>query len=191
MIKERKKAMELDDKARLAVLTAMKKAVDAQIKLVRPEVDREAYDAYQQDDVDRMALKVAGQKVGTISVETSMGIEVTDPDAFLAWAEGAGLAEEVTILTDEGLLAAMAWAETEHPEYVETITESDPNWEKKAKVVGRMVIHKDTGEQIPGVEAVLGRAKTVVRGCKPEDVIPAVRELTEGAVEALLLGEGE
>ncbi|MFQ9179683.1 MAG: hypothetical protein ACLR3C_06995 [Eggerthella lenta] len=49
----------------LAVLTALKKAVDERLKEVRSGADEAMRDAYEEDGVEK-ALKVCGEKVGEL-----------------------------------------------------------------------------------------------------------------------------
>ena len=45
----------------LAVLTALKKAVDERLKEVRSGADEAMRDAYEEDGVEKKALKVCGE----------------------------------------------------------------------------------------------------------------------------------
>ena len=53
----------------LAVLTALKKAVDERLKEVRSGADEAMRDAYEEDGVEKKALKVCGEKVGELVVD--------------------------------------------------------------------------------------------------------------------------
>ena len=77
----------------LAVLTALKKAVDERLKEVRSDADEAMRDAYEEDGVEKKALKVCGEKVGELVVTfASDGYEVSDRKAFEEFAVDYGLA---------------------------------------------------------------------------------------------------
>ena len=181
----------------LAVLTALKKAVDARLKEVRSEADEGMREAYLDDGVEKKALKVAGEKVGELIVTfASDGYEVADRKAFEAFALDYGLATvKRTIRPDmmescrkalEGVFEPDVLAEA-----VQEKVEVSAEWEKAMERVGDAVCYMDSGMVVPGVEYRPKLAKgTMVRDCKPDSVLPLVRAMP-GGVDALLLGDGD
>ena len=182
---------------KLAVLTALKKAVDARLKDVRAEADDAMREAYFDDGVEKKALKVSGEKVGELTVTfASDGYELADKKAFESFALDYGLATvkrtikpdmmESCIKALEGVFEPDVLAEA-----VQERVELADGWEKAMECVGDAVCYMDSGMVVPGVEYRPRLAKgTMVRGCKPEDVVPRLQAMP-GGVEALLLGGGD
>lgn len=180
---------------KLAVLTAMKKAVDVALKDARAEADDMLADAYEDMGVEKMALKLNGDKVGELLVTfTKDGFEITDEgrEEFEAFALDYGMAEiRRTIRPDMMESAIRALENVFSPEVLaETVQETvvvHPDWEKAMENVGGVVQYMDSGMNVPGVRVVPRRAKgTMVRGCEPDKVIPIVNQLPDAAT--LLLG---
>lgn len=181
--------------ARLAVLTALEKAVKEQIRAARAEVDERAWQMYEDMGVEKTAVKLDGEKVGEVIMTFhSEGFEVTDPEEFEEFALDYGLARvEVGIRPDMVGSVIAALSDSIAPEVLEeVITRTvvmDADWEKGLTVTQGVVTYLDSGVPVPGVRALPKRPKgTMLRGCKPADVLPIVGRL-EGGVNALLLGE--
>lgn len=182
---------------KLAVLTALKKAVDAQLKDVRAEADDGMREAYLDDGVEKKALKVGGQKVGELIVTfASDGFEVADKRAFEEFALDSGLAtvkREIRPDMMESCIKALGSVfepDVLEEAVLETVVLS-PDWEKAMNRCCDAVSYMDSGMVVPGVEYRPKLAKgTMVRGCKPEDVVPILRGLP-GGVDAILLGDGD
>lgn len=180
----------------LAVLTALKKAVDARLKEVRAEADEGMREAYLDDGVEKKALKVSGEKVGELIVTfASDGYEVADRKAFEAFALDYGLASvRRTIRPDMMESCVKALEGVFEPDVldqaVQERVEVSADWEKKMELVDGAVCYMDSGMVVPGVEYRPKLAKgTMVRDCRPERVLPKLRAMP-GGVDALLLGEG-
>lgn len=178
---------------RVAILTAMKKAVDESLKAARAEADDDLLDAYDDMGVEKMALKLDGQKVGEFVVTFAKeGFEVSDKDAFNEFALDYGMAEiRRTIKPDMMESCIRALEDVFEPDVLsEAVQESvvlHPDWEKALENVGGVVQYMDSGLNVPGVRIVPKRVKgTMVRGCDPSTVIPIVNQLPEAAT--LLLG---
>lgn len=178
---------------KLAVLTAMKKALDVALKEARAEADDLLADAYEDMGVEKMALKLNGDKVGELLVTfTKDGFEISNPAEFEEWALDYGLAEvRRTIRPDMMESVIRALENVFSPEVMaETVEEKvviHPDWELAMENVGGVVQYMDSGMNVPGVRISPRRVKgTMVRGCEPDKVIPIVNQLPEAAT--LLLG---
>lgn len=188
--------MQMAPASRLAVLTALEKAVKEQIKLTRAEVDETAWSLYEDMGVEKTAMKIDGEKVGEVIMTFAKeGWDVTNPALFEEFALDYGFAKvRRTIRPDmtDSVISALLDAGYSN-EVISEITNSetvvDADWEKYVTNVGGMPTFLDSGLPMPGVVQRPKRPKgTMVRGCKPADVIPMVNRI-EGGVNALLLGE--
>ena len=178
---------------KLAVLTAMKKALDVALKEARAEADDMLADAYDDMGVEKMALKLDGEKVGELLVTfTKDGFEICDRAAFESFAMDYGMAEVRRTIRPDMMESAIKALENVFSEEVlaETVEETvviHPDWELAMANVGGVVQYMDSGMNVPGVMPVPKRVKgTMVRGCEPDKVIPIVNQLPEAAT--LLLG---
>ena len=178
----------------LAVLTAIKKMVDERIKEVRADVDAEFYQQNEAYGVEKVGLKVAGEKVGEIILTYHKdGFSVTDQDAFEDFALTYGLATVKSIIRPEMVGAAIKVIEgaidPDHwRDFIKEEVVLAGDWEEKLTRAGDRVFLADSGLEVPGVayrpKSVKG---TQVRGCKPEQVAPILDGLP-GGLNSLLLG---
>ena len=182
--------------ARLAVLTAFENAVKDQIKIARAEVDAGAWAMYEDMGVEKTAMKIDGEKVGEVIMTFAKeGWDVTDPAAFEDFALDYGFAKvRRTIRPDmaDSVISALRDAGFTDEVLADVVIEEtsvDADWERYVTNVGGVPTFLDSGHPIPGIALRPKRPKgTMVRGCKPADVIPMVNRL-EGGMSALLLGE--
>ena len=181
---------------KLAVLTAMEKAVKDAIREVRSDANADLLEAYEQMGVEKLALKLNGEKVGdfivTFNTDTFV---ITDEDAFLEFAVDYGMATvKQTVPARNMSLAITALARIIPPSdldsYLETQLVLDKDWEKGLTNSAGVVTYLDSGMPVPGVAVKPRSVKgTMVRDCKPAKVLPIVANL-EGGLNTLLL-EGE
>lgn len=181
----------------LAVLTALKKAVESRLKEVRAEADNEMREAYLDDGVEKKALKVGGTKVGELTVTyASEGYELADKKAFEEFALDYGLASvKRTIKPDMMESCIKALEDVFEPDVLDSAVKEEVvisgDWEKKMTLVGDAVCFGDSGMVVPGVAYRPKLAKgTMVRGCDPKSVLPVLRQLP-GGIDNLLLGDGD
>lgn len=174
---------------KLAVLTAMDKAVKAGAKQARAEADEGLMSVYEDMGVEKVELRVAGEAVGTLQVTYAKeGYEVTDMGAFAPFAIANGMAAEKKAIRPECMAAAVSLLEEQMPEAIEATVEPVKDLDKMLDRAGDVVVAYGTSEAVPGVSWRPKRAKgTMVRGCEPEKVIPLIQSLP-GGVEPLLLG---
>lgn len=174
----------------LAILTALKKAVDSRIKEVRAVADEEILDAYDDFGVEKIALKLEDQKVGDFIITfTSEGFEITDNDALSEFALDYGLGCYIDQIDDSKYNEVISYLREFAPQYIKRKVALYDGWEKYIYFVDGECVYKDSGMVVPGLEHKPRKIKsTMVRGCKPEDVLPITRRL--GGVDQLLL-EGE
>lgn len=173
------------------MLTALQKAVKAELDATRAEADASMLESYEDDGVVKKALKVGGVKVGDyIVVLTSGDWQVTDADALEDFALTYGFARTELSIKPECMAAAVKLIEATDPFMLaETVTLSK-DWKNYITNTGGTPTFLDSGEVVPGLEAMPPRVKcTQVRGCKPEDVVPQMRRL--GGIDRLLLGDGD
>lgn len=176
---------------RVAVLTAMQKAVKAELDRARAEADGEMRRRFAEDGTDRMRLIIDGEEVGTLSLRCDgSGYEVTDEEAFhdYLWENG-GLSVSHRLKPEYAEEAYGLWG-ADRPWMFESEEKPDEGFCKLMERVGDMMVVSGLGDPVPGVRPCGKRPKGVtVRGCDPRKVVPLLRSV--GGVEALLLGEGE
>lgn len=148
----------------LAVLTAMEKACSARIKEIRKELDGELLDAYIEDGVQKVALRVGGAKVGDYMVPLSKPtFKVIDERAFSGFA----------LDYDLGRLVHKV--------------EPHKGWEKRMTFRDGKVYLEDSGLEVPGVAYMPERPMTPrVTNCDPDMVLPLVNGLLGQGVAGLL-----
>lgn len=175
---------------KLAILTALKKAVDDELKNVREIANEELLDAYEDIGAEKLALKVEGQKVGDFIISFSKeSYEITDQNALNEFALDYGFGKEVFEIKPEKYNDAIAYIGAIAPDAVTKKVELSRDWEKGITYIDGECCYLDSGMVIPGIKYVPKMMKnTSVRGCKPEDVLPIMRRI--GGIDSLLL-EGE
>ena len=175
----------------VAVLTAIQKFVKERLDDLREEADEEIFDLYEKEGSEKVALILDGHKVGEYGINfTKEGYQVTDSASLLSFLEDYGLTFTRKKINENKLDELVLFLEDEAPEYLVEMTEPTPNWDKCIEYVGKKCMYLDSGIEIPGISYVDRKIKnTVVRGCKPEEVLPIARQL--GGVDQLLLGSGE
>lgn len=173
----------------LAILTALKKAVEDRLKEVRQVAKEELEDAYYDMGVEKIALKIDGQKVGDFTITyNSEGYEITDKEALNEFALDYGLGYFVSEIKPECMDQAIKVLNEYDPFLVRTEIKLYDGWDKSVYFVDGECVFQDSGMVIPGLKYKPKEVKTaMVRGCKPEDVLPITRRL--GGVDNLLLGE--
>lgn len=174
----------------LAILKALKKAVDDRIKEVREISDAELLEYYNDYGAEKIALKLNGQKVGDFLITFSKeGYEITDRAALNEFLADYGLADILITPRQEYLEEVNEYLRDKYGE--EALEQSIwplKDWDKAVYFVDGECVYEDSGMVIPGLEYKPRSIKnTTVRGCDPEVVLPIVRSL--GGVDQLLLGE--
>lgn len=176
---------------RVAVLTALQKMVKRALDEARAEADEALLAAYEEDGVQKKALKVAGVKVGDYLVILNKGEwAVADRAAFEDFALAYGMAEVKKAIRPEWAWRVIELCERELPEAVCETVKVDPKWQDCITNVAGVPTYLDSGMEVPGLTYTGQTVKaTQVRGCAPEKVAPIIARL--GGVGALLLGAGE
>lgn len=182
---------------RCAILKAVLDMVKAAYEEAREELDGEFAEQYDAYGVEKIALKVSGEKVGELSLQYHKdGFVITDKEAFDEFALSYGLASTKRSIRPEMVGAAIKVIEgVIEPDHVKDFVSEEVvvvgDWEKYMVRAGDMVLFLDSGMEVPGVryrpKAVKG---TRITGCKPEVVGPIIRSLP-GGINALLLGGAE
>ena len=157
---------------RLALLAAMSKAVKPQLDEAKREAQEGLMDRFAEDGTDRRAIMVGGSKVGEVGMSFSKAAPSIRPGHEREALEAA---------IDMGLVD---WSK------VGSVLVRD--WQKRFSRVGDAVVEAQSAELIEWLQWEPSRPKSAaVRGCKPEDVLPALRaKLGEGFAQALL-GAGD
>lgn len=162
---------------RLAVITAMEKAVKAAKDEIRSECDNRVFGLAQQLGVGSVNMTVGDETVGKITIckpavgysgdafgrwayENGMGSFHLDVDLSMATFEPEALDEIIDQLEGYGAKVHRSYSPTDFAK-------------KSVEVVSGRVICKDTGEEVPG--AYVKRPQTRVTGCKPAEVGRAMR----------------
>ncbi len=183
--------MQLSVNEQLAVLTALQKAVKERLDVVRSEADASMLESYEDDGVVKKALKIGGVKVGDyLVVLTSDDWAVTDAEALEDFALTYGFATSKLFIKPECMDAAVKLIEAADPFMLCETVSLNKDWKSYVANTGGTPTFLDSGEIVPGIEPLPPRVKcTQVRGCKPEDVVPQMRQL--GAIDQLLLGDAD
>ena len=157
---------------RLALLAAMSKAVKPQLDEAKREAQEGLMDRFAEDGTDRRAIMVGGSKVGEVGMSFSKAAPSIRPGHEREALEAA---------IDMGLVD---WSK------VGSVLVRD--WQKRVSQVGDAVVEAQSAALIEWLQWEPSRPKSAaVRGCKPEDVLPALRaKLGEGFAQALL-GAGD
>lgn len=182
---------------KLAALTAMEKAIKQVKAKIRAEADDGLLGTYDSMGVERLALKMGGQKVGEFAVTyAAEGYDVTDMAAFQDFALDYGFATVRRGIRPEMADSVINALRDHFDEDVvaECVYEEvaiDPEWERFIFPVQGIPTFMDSGMPVPGIRHRPKQVEgTRVTGCKPEEVLPIVGTL-EGGMSALLLGEGK
>lgn len=178
--------MNLSDEERFAIAQAVYKAAAPQVKTKEPEnlrgrLDAEIIDEYRKSGVKSKEIRVGGAKVGTLTLKVSEDVEVVDGHAFFSWAEQNDLMHyeidiDAEMLTDDQATAIYEFAKSICPNCVE-LHRRIGQWPTQGLMrLGNQAVTED-GEVVPGVRWVDRPTSTVVRGCTPEEVSAALRQL--------------
>lgn len=186
----------MEDLEKLAILTAAKKVLDERIKEVRASVDFEFAQQHETYGVEKIGLKVAGEKVGELILTYHKdGFTITDQEAFNDFALAYGLATTKRSIRPEMLGAAIKVIEgAVEPDHIRDFVQEEvivsADWENYMVRAGDSVLFLDSGMEVPGVRYRPKVEKgTQVRGCKPEQVVPILQGLPGGLNDLLLGGE--
>lgn len=174
---------------KVAVLTALQKMVKAELDAARREADDDLLAAFDEDGVTKRALKIGGFKVGDHIVVLNSGQwSITDREAFEEFALTYGFATTERTIRPEWMARAADLVAEEDPAGIEESVKLDAKWQDYIANVAGTPTFLDSGMAVPGL-AFTGQTvkNTQVRGCKPEDVAPIIRQL--GGFDALLLPE--
>lgn len=149
----------MDKKDRLAILTAIERALKAELAQARQEVKDELLELNEEFGVTKVTAKFGeGEANFTVSM-TSGGYEVYDSEEF------------VEFMVDHNMVRYEA-----KPEWIEHVIRD-----------GNRAIWTDTGEPVPGVYYEEPRAKgIVVKLTRPEEILQAA--MLQGYTMPLLEG---
>lgn len=187
----------MNNREKLAVLTALEKLVKDRKAEVRAECDAEFADLCSEFGTDKITLTVNGSKVGSYTMTfRPEGFTVTDREAFEDFCLTYGLATVKRSIRPTMMHAAIKVIEGSiEPDHWRDFIEEEVvvvgDWEEKLVNVAGKVLYADSGLEVPGVVFRPRTMKnTQVKGCKPEDVEPLIKAMP-GGINALLLGGGE
>lgn len=168
---------------KLGILTAMEKAVKEKKEEIRKECDEALRLAYTEQDVEKIAIKIGGQKVGEHVVTFNKEkLTITNIDILKKFLLENGLADEVTALkyarSDEIVeYFAAHGSPDEYERFTERIITIQDGWEKCLTNNAGILTFLDTGEIVPGVMCCVPSVRgTMVRGCAPDAVLPAIAQ---------------
>jgi hypothetical protein len=161
------------DAARVAVLTALRDAIDTGLKTARVDTLTSLLEAYDALGVKSIDVRLPeGTKVGKITLtEAKAQVRLTDAEAFAAWAAELEPDPPVTsklVLDVARLVAdpdAVAWIQANCPDALLEEKQVDPYW--RDDLLDRLVdagnnnaAHPDTGQIVPGVTYTPARRPT-------------------------------
>lgn len=179
----------------LAVITALEKWCKEKKVEIREQADQNLALMYESNDVEKMALKVNGEKVGDlIVVFHKEGFDITDREAFEDFCLSYGLATVKRTIRPEMVGAAIKVIEGAiEPDHWRDFLQEEVvlvgDWENYMVNVGGKVLFCDSGMEVPGVAFRPRRPKgTQVRKCEHEVVIPLLQAMP-GGINSLLLGD--
>lgn len=182
----------ISDSEKLAILTPLSKAVDRELKAVK----QSEYERMRGEGIERQSVTLAGQKVGTetmVAEKTTYTPEIEDPDEFWEFALDYGLASVKKEIDPECMDSAIKYLERNLPEDMQDVIVKtvvlDEFWASRVECRedGCYLVGSDV--KVPGVksEPKTKKGYVMVRGCKEEDVIPAIQGIP-GGIAALLGG---
>lgn len=181
---------------KLAILTALQKAVKEQLDITRAEAEEEMRTAYLEDGVDRKTLMLDGKKVGTLTAtKYKDDFAIIDKESFEEFALTYGFAEERTSIRPEYTKSIIEILKTLDPEAYKDMIKTDvvisQDWKNFMTMnPAGVVTFLDTTEVVPGVDFVPESYKGImVKDCKPAVVVPILQQI--GGIDQLLLGGGE
>ena len=175
-----------------AVITAVQKAMKPESDEARRDANEMLFNVYETTGADRVRVRLGDTEVGTFSLTFEKeGFMVTDREAFDDFCLANGFAHEELFVKDAWKEQAVEELATHCPEAVEKRAVLDKGIDKLFKNVDGVFVVDGTNEVIPGIAPKPKQIKgTQMRGCKPEDVLPALKSLGVG-VEQLLLGDAK
>ena len=178
----------------LAAITALEKWCKTAKEEIREKADANLAEKYEEDGVEKMALKVNGQKVGEFIVTfTNEGFDVVDQEIFQDFCLSNGLATISRSIRPTMMHAAIKVIEGSiEPEHVSDFIQEEivvaSDWGNYMSNVGGRVFFFDTDVEVPGVVFRPRRPKgTQVRKCEPETVFPLLQAM-DGGINGLLMG---
>lgn len=184
--------MNLNSIQKSAILLALQKAIKPEADQARNEANSALQELYEQTGADRVQVKLGEVEVGTFSLTfDDDGYCITDRETFDDFCITNGFAHEELVIKDGYKLQAAEELAVHCPEGVERRIVLDKGKDKLFKNIDGVFVVDGTNEVIPGIDPKPKAVKGAqMRGCKPEDVLPALKGLGVG-VEQLLLGEAQ
>lgn len=183
--------MRLNAIQKTAILTAVKKSLDAELKSIRVSADDEIMELYEGFGSDRVKIKLGDVEVGSMTLcFSSEDYIVKDEAALNEFLLLNGLATEKTSIDPTYMVEAIARIKDDMPQAIITEIEPVKDFSKLIKRVDDSFVIEGTNEVVPGISPAPKTVKgTRITGCKPEDILPIVNSLP-GTLDTLLLGGG-
>lgn len=162
---------------KLAVLTALQKAVKSELDKVRATCEKELNAQFDAEGIDRKRLSIGGIEVGTLSLRFAKDeYIVTDEQAFYGYLTACGGTIERHRLKDVYAEEAYKRLGDEGKHMFETYYEVEPLFAKAFKRIKDDMVLDGVNEVIPGCKpSEKEPIGTLVRGCKPQDVLPQLK----------------
>ena len=146
---------------------------------LRSQLDDDIRATWETTGGTTYPIKVDGETVGSISVQTTEGYEVKNREQFEEWATNAGLADEVEYpnpdfdwqkwaMDDPQGYYEMRQRLREVPGFFARSIEIDPKWTEYVTHAGESVFDVETGEQLPFITHRVKFDGTRISGCKWE-----------------------
>lgn len=181
---------------RVAILTAMEKAIKKALSEARKEADADMWSMFDESGIEKVQLRIGDVPVGQMIVTFSKaGFNVTDREEFEDFALSQGIACERKSIKPGMMHSAIKFLENNlEPEVLEetiqTEVKLDDDWEKWMDFDNGCVFWAGTDVPVPGVEYRPRKPKNItVRGCEWKDCAAPISQL--GGIDALLLEAGD
>ncbi len=183
--------MKLNAIQKTAILTAVKKSLDNELKRYRVDADNEVLELYEGFGTDRVKIKLGDVEVGSITLcFSSDEFKVDDEAALNEFLLLNGLADEKKSIDPTYMVEVIARIKDDMPQAIVTEIVPNKDFSKLIKRVGETFVIEGTNEVVPGISPAPKTIKgTRITGCKPEDVLPVINTLP-GTLDTLLLGGG-
>lgn len=177
--------------ARVAILTALEKAVREAKDEARAEADRMLAEDYERDGISGVDLIVGDRKVGKLSM-VKPGVGIYGGTAFAGWAYEHGMGRKVLTVdvsdAPQELLDRVTGMLGHEALPYEFDVRAFDRASNGLRVAGTHVVDAE-GEIVPGTYVRAMRPR--VSGCKPADVGEAMAAMDGGPTVAGLLIGGE
>lgn len=177
-----------------AVIRSFEKALKSQAADARQDAEEDLRELYELTGADHLQVNIGGVDVGTFAINfDNTKYEVTDKEAFDDFLLANGLGDEKKTINPSWMFKAIQLMEEHYPQGIDRTVEIHKDTPKLFKRIdNETLVIEGTDEIVPGIKPKSKTIKNMVlRGCEPDDVIPAIKGLGVGMEQLLLGGNDE